>query len=72
MCWACDCQSTTNKDEKCGIIPSSTNNTINMWSHLRTRHSCTYIHFSAEALCPAIRDPNDIYLPFQTIYRRET
>ena len=51
-CWACNCQSKNNPDERCGIIPSSTNNTTNMWSHIRNHHAETFTSLQRRGVLP--------------------
>ena len=52
MCWSCECPSKNNNELKCGIVPSSTNNTTNMWSHLRNHHPEVFTSLHRHAVMP--------------------
>lgn len=53
MCWACDCDLKRSDGQKCGIVPSSTNNTTNMWSHLRVHHAEIFTSLQRHGVLPS-------------------
>ena len=50
--WACNCKG-CNSDEICGVIPSSTNNTTNMWSHLHNHHAEDFTSLRRHGVLPS-------------------
>ena len=51
--WACDCKGSHSDGESCGLIPSSSNNTTNMWSHLRIHHPDVFTSLQRHGVMPS-------------------